>query len=542
MTRASAFVDRNALVRLVGYRSGGGEADAGFVQAWSAAARSRPARGLVYRELARQAPEWSSRIAREIQESNPFDFLDYAVLLPDADVSALEDPPADGYERLAATYEVPFRLFAEAEVEPEAILYNLFEIVGPPQMAQAVMMGWAPRGSFMSRQDGFLSATFHRLREGSLPATVFNRAEWQSVAAYEKTMEPFERAFPQDSRLALPAGSRVTSRLGLFRIEARVVSPKPERKQMSAVVLRQFGGPDVLHVEPIPRPVAGPGQLLVHVRAVAVNPLDAKMRAGAVRELYPPWFPDVLGYDLAGVVEDVGEGVPRSRIGQAVFGASPPWARSGYAEYAVVDAVAFHEKPAALDFAAASTIYSTLATANHALLVLAGLSAGQTALIHGASGAVGGFAVQLAKRAGARVVATASGKNVERVRDLGADVVVDYKKDRFEDHARDVDVVLDTIGGATRERSFALLRGGGVLVSLVGPPPDEEAAARRGIRVAFNRGQSSSDGSMATLVGLFDSGGLKAPAIGAVLPLTQAAQAHALVESGHADGRIVLEP
>jgi NADPH:quinone reductase-like Zn-dependent oxidoreductase len=358
--------------------------------------------------------------------------------------------------------------------------------------------------------------------------------------AYEKTMGPFDRAFPQDSRVALPPGSRVTSRLGLFQVEARVIPPKPERKQMTAVVMRQFGGPDVLHVESIPRPVAGPGQLLVRVRAVAVNPLDAKMRAGAVRELYPAWFPDVLGYDIAGIVEDVGEGVPRTRIGEQVFGASPPWARSGYAEYAVVDAAAFYKKPAALNFAAASTICSTLATADNALFALAALSRGQTALIHGASGAVGGFAVQLAKRAGARVIATASGRNVQRVRDLGADVVVDYKKDRFEDHARDVDVVLDTIGGATRQRSFVLLRRGGVLVTLVPPPPDQELAAEHGIRVIFNRGQPSPERSRVTLA-LFDSGELKAPEIGAVLPLTQATQAHALIDSGHTDGRVVLE-
>jgi NADPH:quinone reductase-like Zn-dependent oxidoreductase len=199
---------------------------------------------------------------------------------------------------------------------------------------------------------------------------------------------------------------------------------------MTAVVMRQFGGPDVLHVESIPRPVAGPGQLLIRVRAVAVNPLDAKMRAGAVRELYPAWFPDVLGYDPAGVVEDVGEGVPQTRIGEEVFGASPPWARSGYAEYAVVDAATFYKKPTALDFATASTVCSALATADNALFALAGLVCDQTTLIHGASGAVGSFAVQLAKRAGARVIATASGRNVQRVRDLGADVVVDYQKDR----------------------------------------------------------------------------------------------------------------
>jgi hypothetical protein len=140
MTRASAVLDRNVLVRLVGYRNGTEEADPGFLQTWSSVARARRPSGLVYCDQARQVPDWNTRIAREIQEPNPFEFLGYAVLLPDADVRAVEDPPADGYEQLAAMYDVPFRLFAEADVEPEVILYNLFEVIGPPQMVQGFIM------------------------------------------------------------------------------------------------------------------------------------------------------------------------------------------------------------------------------------------------------------------------------------------------------------------------------------------------------------------------------------------------------------------
>ena len=136
MTRASAFLDRNVLVRLVGYRNGTGEAGAGFIETWSAAAAARPERGLVYRDLARQVPEWSARIAREIQEPNPFEFLDYAVLLPDAEVRAVEDPPANGYERVTAMYEVPFRLFAESDIEPEMILYTSLRSSGRPKWSR----------------------------------------------------------------------------------------------------------------------------------------------------------------------------------------------------------------------------------------------------------------------------------------------------------------------------------------------------------------------------------------------------------------------
>lgn len=135
MTRASAVLDRNVLVRLVGYRNGTEGAAAGFLQTCSSVARARRPSGLVYRDLARQVPDWNARITREIQEPNPFQFLDYAVPLPDAGVPAVEDPSADGYEQLAAIYEVPFRLFAEADVNPRFTFYNLFEVIGPPQMS-----------------------------------------------------------------------------------------------------------------------------------------------------------------------------------------------------------------------------------------------------------------------------------------------------------------------------------------------------------------------------------------------------------------------
>ena len=213
---------------------------------------------------------------------------------------------------------------------------------------------------------------------------------------------------------------------------------------------------------------------------VAVNPLDAKIRSGEVRTIYPAWLPDILGYDVAGVIEAIGAAVGDLAVGDEAFGTLDPLERSGYAAYAAVSARALARKPSNLSFAQASTIGSAVATAHGALLGQAHLQAGQTVLVHGGSGAVGGMAIQLARRANALVIATASTANLDAIHVLGADVVVDYTRDRFEDVASQVDVVLDTVGGQTHERSYAVLRKGGLLVTLVPPPPDVPATQARG--------------------------------------------------------------
>jgi NADPH:quinone reductase-like Zn-dependent oxidoreductase len=168
-----------------------------------------------------------------------------------------------------------------------------------------------------------------------------------------------------------------------------------------------------------------------------------------------------------------------------------------------------------------------------------GLRAGQTVLIHGGSGGVGSYAVQLAKLAGARVIATASGSNLERVRGLGADVAVDYRTQRFEDFARDVDVVLDTVGGETRNRSWPLIRRGGVLATLQPPPPDQTVADRYGVQAFMVHGHPDISEILPEMTRLLESGELAFPEIATTFPLEQAAQAHAAVESG-ARGRIAL--
>jgi NADPH:quinone reductase-like Zn-dependent oxidoreductase len=278
----------------------------------------------------------------------------------------------------------------------------------------------------------------------------------------------------------------------------------------------------------------------VAVKASAVNPLDVKMRSGEVSAIYPSWFPDVLGYSVSGVVDAVGYGVTSLTVGQHVYGINNPITRHGYAEHVIAPARFFHPTPTSLEFSAAAAAPSIFATAWGALFLRANLQAGQTVLIHGGSGAVGGCAVQLAKLAGARVIATAGTPNVDRVRKLGADVVVDYRLERFEDAARDVDLVLDTVGGETRERSWSLLRRGGSLASLLPPPPDAATAAKYGVQAFMVHGHPDVGAIMPEMTRLLESGRLAPPDVAAVFPLARAAEAHDLYETASPRGRIVL--
>ena len=310
---------------------------------------------------------------------------------------------------------------------------------------------------------------------------------------------------------------------------------------MQAAVIDGYGPPSVLIARTVRRPRPGPGQVRIAVRAAAVNPLDVKMRSGDVASIYPPWFPDMLGYSVAGVVDAVGPGVTNLAVGQEIYGINNPIARHGYAEFVVLPARFCYPKPASLDFAAAAAAPAIFATAYGALFLRANLQAGQDVLIHGGSGAVGSCAVQLAKLAGARVIATAGTANVEWVRRLGADVVVDYRTQRFEDAIGDgVDLVVDTVGGQTRERSWPLLRRGGSLVSLVPPPPDPATAERYGVQAFMVHGHPDIGAIMPEMTQLLESGQLSPPEVAAVFPLEKAADAHALYEESAPRGRIVL--
>jgi len=278
--------------------------------------------------------------------------------------------------------------------------------------------------------------------------------------------------------------------------------------------------------------------VLVQVRAAGVNPVDWKVRSGMAKEWLKHSFPLVLGWDLSGVVASPGAGVAEFKPGDEVYGMLDLSRNGAYAEYAIAKTGEIARKPKSVDHAYAAATPLAALTAWQALFDVAGLSSGRSVLILGGSGGVGHFAVQLAKWKGAKVAATTSERNTDFVRGLGAHQVIDYGALRLEDAIQAVDVVFDTVGGDAQARAWSVLKKGGILVSSVGIASPTEAIAHgaRGEPVMV-----SPDASQLSLIAaLIDSGQLK-PFVQTVLPLREAAKAHALSEAGHVRGKIVLE-
>lgn len=307
---------------------------------------------------------------------------------------------------------------------------------------------------------------------------------------------------------------------------------------MQAVRMHRYGGPEVLVHEEVPRPRPATGEVLVRAEAAAVNPVDWKIREGYLREMLPHQLPLIMGWDVSGVVEATGPGVTRFKVGDEVI-SRPDLLRDGtYAEYVVIRESEVALKPATVDHIHAAAIPLAGITAWKSIIEAGGVAPGQRVLIHGAAGGVGSYAVQLAKWRGAHVVATASEQNHDYLRRLGADEPVDYRSTRFEETTGDIDMVFDTIGGETQERSWQLLKRGGILVSIIDPPSAELAAAR-GVRQAFVFIQPDA-AVLAELAGLVDTGKLKVY-VEAVLPLAEAKRAQELSQGGHVRGKIVLK-
>jgi len=306
---------------------------------------------------------------------------------------------------------------------------------------------------------------------------------------------------------------------------------------MKAIRIHQYGGPEVLAQVEMQRPTPGPNEVLIKVHAASVNPFDWKARAGYVKEFFPLAFPATLGSDVSGTVEEVGLGAARFKRGDEVY-ASLGMEGGGYAEYAVAKEAIVAAKPRTLDHVRAAAVPTASITAWQALLEVAQLRAGQKVLIHAAAGGVGNFAVQFAKTKGAYVIGTASSKNQGFLRELGVDKAIDYQRTRFEDVVHDADLVLDTIGGDTQERSFKALKKGGILVSIV-QPPSQELAAKYGVRALFY-GAHPSSANLAEIAMLIDAGKVKT-VVETVLPLAEARRAHELSQRGHGRGKIVLK-
>jgi NADPH:quinone reductase-like Zn-dependent oxidoreductase len=309
-------------------------------------------------------------------------------------------------------------------------------------------------------------------------------------------------------------------------------------ENMKAVRIHNYGGPEVLKFEDAPRPKPGSGEVLVRVHATAVNPVDWKVRAGYLKGRISYSLPLIPGWDFSGVVDATGPGVTKFKKGDDVY-ARPDIARNGaYAEYIVVRESELALKPKSIDHVHAAAIPLAALTAWQALFDAAGLTAGQKILIHAAAGGVGSFAVQLAKWKGAHVIGTASARNQAFLRELGVDEPIDYEKTRFEDVVRDVDVVFDTIGGDTQQRSWKVLKKGGILVSIVSQPSAEEAA-KHGVRPGYVFVQPNA-AELTEIAKLVDAGKVK-PIVETVLPLSEAKRAQELSETGHTRGKIVLK-
>jgi NADPH:quinone reductase-like Zn-dependent oxidoreductase len=305
---------------------------------------------------------------------------------------------------------------------------------------------------------------------------------------------------------------------------------------MLAIRVHRFGGLDSLIAEDVPLPVPGAGEVLVQVRAAGVGPWDAWIRAG--RSVLPQPLPLTLGSDIAGVVELAGPDVSQFSAGDAVFGATNAHFTGGYAEYAVASAASLAKMPRDMRFVEAASAPVVACTAWQMVFEHGAVDAATRVLVLGGAGNVGAYAVQLARRAARDVVATASPEDAAYVRTLGADLVVDARTVRLEDAVRDIDVVLDTVGGELQEQSFAVLKPGGTLVSAVSTP-DQAKAARHGVRAFFFLVEVSSR-RLEDIAALIVAGELR-PRVGDVLPLASARLAHEMLAGKpHEPGKIVL--
>jgi NADPH:quinone reductase-like Zn-dependent oxidoreductase len=316
------------------------------------------------------------------------------------------------------------------------------------------------------------------------------------------------------------------------------ITESETKTTMKAYRVHAFGPPEAIIAEDVEIPAPGKDEVLIKVHAAGVGPWDGWIRSG--NSALPQPLPLTLGSDLSGTVEAVGEGVTHVARGDAVYGVTNPRFIGAYAEYAIAAAGMIGVKPASIGHVEAASIPVIAVTAKQALFDHARLTAGQTVLIHGAAGNVGAYAVQFAHKAGLKVIATASGSDIETVKRLGADVAVDFRSQRFEDFAHEVDAVIDLAGGETQTRSFAVLKRGGKLVSAVSQP-DQDLAKTQGIEAFFFLVNVTTK-ELREITAMVDAGQLETN-VGDVLPLDAATAAHEMLEGKrpHSKGKIVLK-
>ena len=311
-----------------------------------------------------------------------------------------------------------------------------------------------------------------------------------------------------------------------------------DKPTMKAIVIHEYGGPEVLKYEDVPQPEPKQDQLLIRVTAAGVNPVDGMIRSGIFDKEGHRAFPIVLGGDIAGMVERVGSKITKFKSADPVFAYVSLDNSGGYAQYALVTEREAAPKPKSLTYVEAAAVPIVALTAWQALIDTAKLKAGQTVLIHGGSGGVGSFAIQIAKARGAKVIATASTANQDLLKQLGADVAIDYTKQNFEDIAKEVDVVLDSIGKDTLARSYGVVKKAGIIVSLVARP-DPAELEKHGIRgEAFSVDPNSDE--LGEIGKLIDEKKINV-IVSQTFPLLEARKAQEQVATGHTRGKIVLK-
>jgi len=306
---------------------------------------------------------------------------------------------------------------------------------------------------------------------------------------------------------------------------------------MKAVRVHRFGPPEVIALEDVPKPEPSNGEVVVQVKAAGIGPWDALIRSG--KSALPQPLPLVLGSDLSGVIDSIGPGVEQFKVGDEVFGVTNERFTGAYAEYALAKAAMIAPKPKSLNHTHAASVPVVAVTAWQMVFDFARLSSGQSVLIQGGAGNVGGYAVQFAKLAGALVIATASAKDVSYVRSLGGVGVIDYRATRFEERVKETDAVIDTVGGDTLDRSYGVLKRGGIVVSSAAQPSNEKAE-HHGVRAVFFLVQVTTE-RLRKIAELIDAEKLRTE-VGEVLWLDEARKGHEMVEGApHRRGKIVIK-
>jgi NADPH:quinone reductase-like Zn-dependent oxidoreductase len=307
---------------------------------------------------------------------------------------------------------------------------------------------------------------------------------------------------------------------------------------MKAAVIHEYGGPEVFRYEDTPRPGPKDDEVLLRVMAAGVNPVDAYVRQGMLSKRGLDQRPMIIGYDIAGVVEKTGAKVAKFKAGDAVYAYLSIMRGGGYAEFAIAKEGEMSLKPKNIDFEKAAAVPLAATTAWQAIIDTAKLEKGQIVLIHGGSGGVGCFAVQIAKARGAKVIATASTANQDLLKQLGVDQPIDYTTAKFQDVVKDVDVVLNTVRGDTLPPSYGVVKKGGIIVSITGEP-DAAECAKHGIRGSGLMARPDAK-VLEELTKLIEANKIT-PIVSQTFPLMDVAQAHQQIETHHTRGKIVLK-